>query len=79
MTCDMWHITCDTWHVTCDMQHVTCCGGWTFSQNVSSLAFTICDLWYFEELVEKDVLLNEWMNQLTTKVFVEQPRLHRVC
>ena len=36
MTPDKWHLTCDTWHVTCDMWHMV--GGWTFSQNVSSLA-----------------------------------------
>ena len=46
VTCDVWHVTCDTWHVTRDMTrdtwHVTCLGGWTFSQNFSSLALTVC-------------------------------------
>ena len=28
---------------------------------------------------EKDNWLIEWINQLVTKVIVEQPRLHRVC
>ena len=62
VTCDMWHVTCDTWHVTRDTWHVTSdmwqvtCdtwhvwGGWTFSQNFSSLALTVCDLWYYEDL-----------------------------
>ena len=49
VTHDMWHVTRDTWHVTHDTQHVTCCGGWTFSQNFSSLALLVCDLWYFED------------------------------
>ena len=30
-------------------------------------------------LEEKDDLINERMNESVTKVFVEQPRLHRVC
>ena len=49
----MWHVTRDTWHVW---------GGWTFSQNFSSLALTVCDLWYFEDLEEKNQWLNELMN-----------------
>ena len=48
MTCDMWHMTYDTWHETHETWHVTGCGEWTFSQNFSSLAITICDLlWRF--------------------------------
>ena len=43
-----WHVTRDMWHVTCDTWHMTRLGGWTFSQN----------LWYYEDLKEKD----EWMN-----------------
>ena len=67
VTCDMWHMTCDTlhmthdmWHVTCYMWYVTCCGGWTFSQNFSSLALTLCDVWYFEDLEQKA----DWSTQL---------------
>ena len=52
----MLHVTRDTWHVTC-------LGGWTFSQNFSSLALTVCDLWYYEDLEEKAHGLTEWMNQ----------------
>ena len=66
MTCDTWHVTRDTWHVTRgkwhvthDMWHVTRFGGWTFSQNFSSLAHTVCDLWYYEDLEEKDDSLSE--------------------
>ena len=42
VTCDMRHVTCDMWHVTYDTWHVTCCGGWTFSQNFSSLSLLVC-------------------------------------
>ena len=42
-------VTRDTWHATWNNWHVTCCGGWTFSQSVSSLALLVCDLWYFED------------------------------
>ena len=78
-TCDMWHVTRDMWHVTRDMGCVTYCRGWTFSQNFSSLALTVCDLWYYEYLEEKAQGLNESMNELITRLFIEQPRLHRVC
>ena len=53
VTHDMWHVTRDTWHVTRDTWHVTYLGGWTFSQNFSCLALTVCDLWYYEYLEEK--------------------------
>ena len=62
VTRDMWHVTCDMWHVTCDRWHVTCLGGWTFSQIFSSLALTVCDLWNYEDLEEKDRSLNELIN-----------------
>ena len=60
----MWHVTCDTWHVTrdCDMWHVTRLGGWTFSQNFSSLALTVCDLWYYEDLEERDDSITEYIS-----------------
>ena len=62
VTCDTWHVTRDTWHVTWrDTWHMTCDmfgGGWTFSQNFSSLALTVCDLWYYEYLEEKDDSIN---------------------
>ena len=53
MTCDTWHVARDMWHVTRDMWHMTHLGGWTFSQNFSSLALTVCDLWYYEDMEEK--------------------------
>ena len=67
VTPDRWHVTGDTWHVTCDTWHLTCDmfggGGWTFSQNFSFLTLTVCDLWYYEDLEEKDDWLNEWINE----------------
>ena len=56
-------MTRDMWHVTHDMLHVTRLGGWTFSQNFSSQALTVCDLWYYEDLEEKDEWLNQLMNE----------------
>ena len=57
VTLDMWHVTRDMWHVT----HDTFVGV-IFSQNFSSLALTVCDLWYYEDLEEKDDWLCEWIN-----------------
>ena len=80
MTCDKWHMTCytwhvthDTWHVTIDTLHVTCLGWWTFFQNFRSLAFTVCDFWYYEDLEEKAHSANEGINHEAVykkKVFV---------
>ena len=53
MTWDMWHVTRDTWHMKRDTWNVTCLGRWTFPQNFSSLALTVCDLWYNEDLENK--------------------------
>ena len=66
MTCDTWHVTCDMWHVTCDMWQMTCdmlWGGWTFSQNFSSQALMVCDL-YLEDREEMADGLTEWINEL---------------
>ena len=37
-------------------------GGWTFSQNFSSLALTVLDLWFLEDLEEKDESVTELMS-----------------
>ena len=49
----MWHVTCNTWHMTHDTWHMT--GGVmsTFSQNISSLAFTVWEGRCSEDLEEK--------------------------
>ena len=57
--------TCHTWHVNHG-------GRWTFSQHGMSLALTVGATQCF-----KDIFTN-WVDQSVTKVFVEQPRLHRV-
>ena len=88
----MWHVTRDTWHVTHDMTrdvtrdvtrdtwHVTCLGGWTLSQNFSSLALTVCDLWYYEYLEEKDESLNEWMSdEAVYRTAPATPGLLKMC
>ena len=53
----MWQVTCDRWQVTGDnMTHGV---RWTFSQNFSFSSLTAIELWFFEDLEEKD----QWMNQ----------------
>ena len=71
----MWHITCDT-----DTWYVTCLGGWTFSQNFSSLALIICDLWYYEDLEEKDDSITESMNdEAVYRTAPATPGLLNIC
>ena len=45
LTSDTWQMKCDMWHVTCYKWYVTDGEMWTFSQNFSSLALTVCE-WY---------------------------------
>ena len=58
----MGQVTCDMWHVTCHMWHMKCLGGWTFSENFSSLALIVCDLRYYEDLEKKAHWINELIN-----------------
>ena len=58
----MGHVTCDMWHVTCDTWHVTHGGGWTFSQNVSSLTVMVWVGKWFEDVEENAELLNQIIN-----------------
>ena len=51
-----WHMTWDTWHVT--GVH-----GWTFSQNLSSLALTTWNWRCFEDIFTKDKWLTQSMNE----------------
>ena len=48
------------WHMT--HTHDMFGGGWTFSPNFSSLALTVCDLWYYEDLEEKADWTTELIN-----------------
>ena len=74
MTCayDMWHVTHDTWPVTCDMWHME---GGEHSLKISSIYFIRFRWRCFEDTWTKGSP-NQWRNELMTKVFVEQPRLH---
>ena len=67
MTCYMWHRTKDLWNMTCDM--------------VLGLSILSYSLWFmfFKDLEEKNDSVSQWVNESVTKVFVEHPRLHRVC
>ena len=71
LTLDMWHMTGNIWHVTCDSWHVT--GDmWAVSQNSSSLALTVWELWCLEDLEKQEHSVTQFM----TKLFEIQPRLH---
>ena len=52
--------------MTCDMF-----GGWTFSQNFSSLALTV-DLWYYEDLEENADSVNQLINELINKLINDE-------
>ena len=58
----MWHMRPDTWHIICDTWDVTHGGGWTFSQNFSSLDLTVCDRQCLGLSKQKDHRLNLWIN-----------------
>ena len=73
LLCDALHMTCDICHVTHDTWHVTCCGWWTFSQHFSSLALTVCDLWYFEDL-NISIISKEKTKSLSFCVAKEGPK-----
>ena len=49
------------------------------AQDFRSRALMVWDLWCFEELEENDCLINLFISEIMTDVFVEQPRLHWVC
>ena len=46
------------WHMILEMWHVPGGGGWTFSQNARSQAFTVWEWMCFEDLEENGHLLN---------------------
>ena len=71
----MQHMTRDMWHVTPDMLW----GVNILSKFQLSSPYGFWFILYFEDLEEKADWLTDWINQLLTKVFVEQPQLHQVC
>ena len=62
VTYDRWHMTCDIWHMTCDTWHMTGEGKWTFSQTVSSLALTVWEWRFVEDILTSHDYLNELIN-----------------
>ena len=75
LTCDTWHVTCDMWHVTRDTFGVVNILSKFQLPNSYRLWFMI--LWRSGE--EKAYGLTDWINESMTRLFIEQPRLHRVC
>ena len=71
----MWHVTHDMWHMICNTQLVVKIV--SKCQIPSSNGLGV--MFFFEDVEEKNELLTELMNELMTKVFIEQARLHRVC
>ena len=65
---DMWHLTPDTWQVG-EVNLLS-------KFQLPSLHTSVLKVFwrYFHK-----VWLTEWLNEWMTKVFVEQPQLHRVC
>ena len=68
--CDLWHMTRDTWHVTRLGGGEHCLK----SQLPSSYRLWFMILWRSGGKGWIAELINEWM----TRLFIEQPRLHRV-
>ena len=87
MTCDMWHVTHDIWHVTHDTWHVVTRETWhVWGVNIlskfqlpSSYRLWFMILWRSGEKGWLTEWMNESINQSMTRLFIEQPRLHRVC
>ena len=63
VTRDKWHMTRSIWHITCDTWHMTDDGRETFSQNFSSLAFTVWEWRFIEDISTKD----EFIHKLISK------------
>ena len=77
LTHDMWHLECDTWHLTHDMCHMKCDTMWGVKilskfQLSSSYGSGVMMFWGKGSLTD-------WLTEQISMVFVEQPRLHRVC
>ena len=83
----MWHLTSDTWHLTPDTLYVTRDNDmWHIVRGEHSLKMSapyLLGLGLFSvlKILNKWItdLINQLINEWLTRVFVEQPRLHRVC
>ena len=67
----MWHLTPDTWHLAPDMWHVVGVNILSTFQLSSSYSLGVMMFWRFGGQVS--------LSDLITRLFVEQPQLHRVC
>ena len=67
-------ITCDTWHVICDTLDFL---GGEHSLKISAPYFSLFMIYDITKIWRKRV--TELINYLITRLFIEQPRLHRVC
>ena len=73
---DMWHVRRDMWHVRRDTWHVLGRGNILSKfQLPSSYLLWFMILWRSGG----KGWVTEWINQSVTRLFIEQPRLHRVC
>ena len=76
LTPDTWHRTPDNWHVTCNMWPVTRGGG---EHSLKILAPQLFRFWKDSVVKIFPQRITQLVPKLITKVFVEQPWLHRVC
>ena len=76
MTPDMWHLTPESWHMTCDLWHVS-----RDTQGVMNIVskFQVPSFFGLGVKVSWRLWTKGSPTQLITKVFIEQPRLSRVC
>ena len=84
VTCDTWHVTCDTWHMTRGTWHVThdmlgVMNILSKFQFPSPYCLWIMMLWRYGGKGSMIESINESINESVTRLFIEQPRLHRVC
>ena len=75
MTRDTWHVTSDMWYVTWDSWQVGEVNLLSKFHRSSSSGLGVKVFWRFGTKGSLTQLINQWI----MRVFVEQPRLHRVC
>ena len=74
MLSDVWYVTCDTWNVTLVKWHTG--GGEDFFLFISAHSFIVFAVMIFMHRTTE--LTSKWINNLMTKVFVQQPWLNRI-
>ena len=73
--CDMRHVPHATWHMIHDTQHVKY-DRWEEVNTLSNFQLRSSYGLWVKVLTQR---MSDWMNLSGTNVFVEQPRLNRVC